>query len=284
MKKLRPFVKWAGGKTQLLPAIRERMPKSYRRYIEPFLGGGALLLATRPCDAIASDSNPVLIQAYADIQEHPETVMEKTRHLDHMLQEKQTREDQNACYQAIRARFNACLGKGSLNTTSTALFLFLNKHCFNGLYRMNQRGEFNAPFAYTARDSFTEEEILAVSGFLQETKVQLSCCDFGDTCRKAREGDFVFIDSPYAPIGEAKNFVSYTKAGFTEADHRRLAETVRNMAHRGAMVLVTNHDTPLIRKLYEGFPIEKVRVHRNISCDGRNRYGEEVLITTYQHP
>lgn len=281
MEQLRPFVKWVGGKTQLLPAIASLMPKTYRHYYEPFLGGGALLFHIQPDVAYISDINPVLVQTYRDIRNHPTDFMQATHDIDVLLQVPTfSQQDRNQYYLSCRSAFNKLLREKDYGLKSSALFLFLNKHCFNGLYRTNQRGEFNAPFAYTARNSFQKEHIAAVSRFLSHRGIHLAAQDFALTCALPREGDFVFIDSPYAPLTD-NSFVSYTKSGFPASEHVRLALTVRDMAERGVKVMVTNHDTPFIHELYDGFSFRKVPVHRNINCDGAHRYGEEVIITTY---
>lgn len=280
MSYLRPFIKWVGGKTQLLSVLENRIPSTYSRYFEPFLGGGALLFSQRPEQAFVSDTNPVLIQAYLDVRDHPQELMRYTHKLDILLQaEGLTQKEQNDYYLGIRETFNAFLKKREYGLQSSGLFLFLNKHAFNGLYRTNRKGAFNAPFAYSIRDSFQAKNILAVSSFLRTHAVSLFCQDFEKTCEDAGKGDFVFFDSPYAPLTDT-SFVSYTKEGFSKDDHIRLARLAKKLSDRGASVMVTNHNTPFIRELYDGFSMEAVSVHRNINRDGKNRYGEELIITS----
>lgn len=282
MQDLRPFIKWAGGKTQLLPTLTALMPKSYNRYFEPFLGGGAMLFHLHPEHAYASDINPVLVQTYIDIKERPRELMQMLACIDKLLKVPTLgMADKNDYYIEIRKEYNKLLRKKEYGLQSSALLLFLNKHCFNGLYRTNRKGEFNAPFAYTSRSSFKEENIAAVSKFLKQNSVHLCAQDFAYTCELAEKGDFVFIDSPYAPLTDT-SFVGYTQYGFPASEHVRLALIVREMAARGVMVMVTNHNTPFIHELYSDFFFLTVPVHRNINRNGNSRYGEEVIITTYK--
>lgn len=273
-----PVVKWAGGKRQLLPHIHQWMPKTFRQYYEPFLGGGAVLFDLLPAKAHVSDSNEALITLYQAIRSHPKELMEILSKCDQTLQEKEEDEGKKAFYYAIRNRYNTCLFEKRYDIKTAAYLLFLNKHCFNGLYRTNHQGAFNVPFAGSSRRSFDVQNITEMSHYLQH--VDIRCCDFEMLCNEVQSGDFVFLDSPYAPLQEG-SFTSYTKEGFPKEDHVRLAHVFHTLDKRGALCMLTNHNTPFIRNLYQGYFIRSVAVKRLINRDAKHRTGEEVIITNY---
>lgn len=174
--------------------------------------------------------------------------------------------------------FNDKMKKKEFDGELAALFLYLNKHCFNGLYRVNEKGYFNVPYNNSRARSCSPENILAVSEYLQ--KVTIMEGDFQDACRDAARGDFVFFDSPYAPLNPS-SFESYTKEGFDVESHQRLAGLFRELTERGCSCMLTNHNTDFINELYEGFRKEVVVVKRNINSDASKRVGEEIIITNY---
>ena len=228
-----PFVKWAGGKRQLIPQIRERMPEKYNDYYEPFIGGGAVIFDLLPANALINDINKALINTYRTICNEPD-----------------------------------------------ALFVFINKHCFNGLYRVNGKGLFNVPYNNSRRVSVDEDVIIATSEYLRG--VTIIDGDFEQACKNAKKGDFVFIDSPYAPLNPT-SFESYTKEGFDIESHKRLAKLYDELTARGCYCMLTNHNTELINELYgnKDYKIDVVSVKRMINSDASNRVGEEVIICNY---
>lgn len=270
-----PFVKWAGGKRQLLPQIKERMPEHYKRYYEPFVGGGAVVLELLPKDALINDINRELIHTYRQIQTDPEGFLVAVERLDEAMWE-----DGKAYYYAMRETYNRKLTEGELDEELAALFVFLNKHCFNGLYRVNAKGLFNVPYNNSRQKSCSRENILAVAQYLKT--VELINDDFEEACRTAGEGDFVFIDSPYAPLNPV-SFESYTKEGFDIESHKRLARLFDDLTSRGCYCMLTNHNTDLIHELYDGkgYRIDAVSVKRMINSDAANRVGEEVIICNF---
>ena len=201
-----PFVKWAGGKRQLLQQIRERMPEQYNNYYEPFIGGGAVLFELQPENAWINDINTALVHTYRQIQGNPEDFLREVEKLDQEMPE-----DGKSYYYEMRELYNDKLMKQEYDTELAALFVFINKHCFNGLYRVNGKGLFNVPYNNSRKASVDRELILETSGYLQ--KVRITQGDFEEACKEAGEGDFVFIDSPYAPLNPT-SFESYTKEGF----------------------------------------------------------------------
>ena len=272
---LSPFVKWAGGKRQLLNEIKERMPESFYRYYEPFVGGGAVVFDILPENAVINDINKALINAYRQICKEPKAFLNIINSLDSKMWE-----DGKAYYYSLRERYNDKLMKKEYDTELAALFVFINKHCFNGLYRVNGRGLFNVPYNNSRRQSVDTESIYGVSEYLQNVTILEG--DFQNACVTARKGDFIFIDSPYAPLNPT-SFESYTKEGFDIESHRRLAELFDELTQRGCKCMLTNHNTDLIQELYgnKGYRMDVVRVKRMINSDASNRVGEEIIICNY---
>ena len=270
-----PFVKWAGGKRQLLPQIKERMPEKYNNYFEPFVGGGAVLFELLPSSALINDINKALINAYRQICNVPEAFINAVNRLDTEMWE-----DGKKYYYSLRERFNDKLMKSEYDVELAALFVFINKHCFNGLYRVNGKGLFNVPYNNNRKASVDEKAILNVSKYLQG--VTIIDGDFEEACQEAKKGDFVFIDSPYAPLNPT-SFESYTKEGFDIESHKRLANLYDELTDRGCYCMLTNHNTELINELYSnrGYKIDVVSVKRMINSDASNRVGEEVIICNY---
>ena len=270
-----PFVKWAGGKRQLLPQIKERMPEKYNNYFEPFVGGGAVLFELLPSSALINDINKALINAYRQICNVPEAFINAVNRLDTEMWE-----DGKKYYYSLRECFNDKLMKSEYDVELAALFVFINKHCFNGLYRVNGKGLFNVPYNNNRKASVDEKAILNVSKYLQG--VTIIDGDFEEACQEAKKGDFVFIDSPYAPLNPT-SFESYTKEGFDIESHKRLANLYDELTDRGCFCMLTNHNTELINELYgnRGYKIDVVSVKRMINSDASNRVGEEVIICNY---
>lgn len=271
-----PFVKWAGGKRQLLAQIRERMPENYNRYFEPFVGGGAVTFGLLPQDAVINDINRALINTYRTIADVPEKFLENLRQFDEEMWE-----DGKAYYYSMRELYNDKLMKEEYDVELAALFVFLNKHCFNGLYRVNGKGLFNVPYNNSRRSSCDEAAIRAVSEYLR--KVTIMEGDFQPACERAGRGDFIFLDSPYAPLNPT-SFESYTKEGFDIESHKRLAELFDELTERGCFCMLTNHNTELINELYsgKGYRMDVVSVKRMINSDATNRVGEEIIICNYK--
>lgn len=270
-----PFVKWAGGKRQLLTQIKERMPEKYNNYFEPFVGGGAVTFALLPENALINDINKALINAYRQICNAPEVFLKAIKKLDNEMWE-----DGKEYYYFIREHYNDKLMKTEFDVELASLFVFINKHCFNGLYRVNGKGLFNVPYNNSRRVSVDENLIMEISEYLQSVKIMDG--DFEVACKEAKGGDFVFIDSPYAPLNPT-SFESYTKEGFDIESHKRLAKLFDELTARGCYCMLTNHNTDLINELYgnKGYRIDIVSVKRMINSDASNRVGEEVIICNY---
>ena len=270
-----PFVKWAGGKRQLISQIRERMPEKYNDYYEPFVGGGAVIFDLLPANALINDINKTLINTYRTICNEPDDFLKEVNRLDNDMWE-----DGKKYYYSIREHYNDKLMRSEYDVELAALFVFINKHCFNGLYRVNGKGLFNVPYNNSRRVSVDEDVIIATSEYLRG--VTIIDGDFEQACKNAKKGDFVFIDSPYAPLNPT-SFESYTKEGFDIESHKRLAKLYDELTARGCYCMLTNHNTELINELYgnKDYKIDVVSVKRMINSDASNRVGEEVIICNY---
>lgn len=270
-----PFVKWAGGKRQLLPQIRERMPDKYNRFYEPFVGGGAVTFDILPSDAVINDINRALINTYRQICNAPDIFLNEVKRIDSAMWE-----DGKEYYYSIRQHYNDKLMKEEFDPELAALFVFLNKHCFNGLYRVNGKGLFNVPYNNSRSQSCNNKMIMAVSEYLKNVEIMEG--DFQIVCDKAEKGDFLFLDSPYAPLNPT-SFESYTKEGFDIESHKRLSAIYDDLSRKGCYCMLTNHNTELINELYgsKGYKIDIVSVKRIINSDASNRKGEEVIICNY---
>lgn len=270
-----PFVKWAGGKRQLIPQIRERMPEKYNNYYEPFVGGGAVIFDLLPANALINDINKALINTYRIICNESDAFLKEVNRLDNDMWE-----DGKKYYYSIREHYNDKLMRSEYDVELAALFVFINKHCFNGLYRVNGKGLFNVPYNNSRRFSVDEDVIIATSEYLRG--VTIIDGDFEQACKNAKKGDFVFIDSPYAPLNPT-SFESYTKEGFDIESHKRLAKLYDELTARGCYCMLTNHNTELINELYgnKDYKIDVVSVKRMINSDASNRVGEEVIICNY---
>lgn len=273
--KAAPFVKWAGGKRQLLPQIRERLPKQFNNYYEPFVGGGAVIFDLLPENAVINDINKALINTYRQIRDYPEEFITRVQALDANMGD-----DLDTYYYSLRESYNDKLMKEEFDMEMATLFVYINKHCFNGLYRVNGKGLFNVPCNKARKISCDEESIRLTANYLK--KVTILNGDFEVACKDAKKGDFVFIDSPYAPLNPA-SFEAYTKEGFDIESHKRVSRLFDELTKRGCYCMLTNHNTELINELYsnKGYIIDVVSVRRMINSDATNRKGKEVIICNY---
>ena len=266
---MKPIIKWVGGKAGNWQAIKEMLPPTYNRYYEPFLGGGAVLLELNPKEAYVNDINSKLINMYIQIREDVEGVIEQLAFLDNMHE---TIADPKKYYQDVRFIFNKVKMK---SVEQAARFIYLNKHCFNGLYRENSKGEFNVPFnGKLTGGSFDAEHLREVSKQIHD--VMFMNGDFEDCVYYADKEDFIFMDPPYD-----NSFTDYTAAGFERDQQVRVANMFKKLSDKGCYCMLTNHDTPLIRDLYKDYNIKVIDVRRSINRNGNDRKGKEVIITNY---
>jgi DNA adenine methylase len=264
-----PVIKWVGGKTKLLPELLARMPERYGRYFEPFAGGAALFFRMAPERGVLSDSNTDLIGLYRTISKDVAAVIRRLEH--HREHHSQTH------YYAVRERWN----DREINWSSAdraATFIYLNKTCFNGLWRVNRSGDFNVPIGrYTDPPICVPEALRAAHEVLSRTV--LRCGDYRAAVEDAGKSDFVYFDPPYDPITPTANFTSYTANAFGPEHQRELAELARKLVARGCRVMLSNSDTPFIRSLYRGFKIDRVKCSRAINSNAARRGDvDEVIV------
>ncbi len=271
----KPFVKWAGGKGQLLDELKPFFPEKFGTYFEPFLGGGAvffsLLASGRQFDAVLSDTNEELITSYNVIKDEPEQLISTlVRHKDRY---KRAPEDY---FYAVRE------SEPTNNVEIAARLIFLNKTCFNGLYRVNSKGKFNVPFGRYRNPAICDKENLkSVSSALCWFKAKIVPLDYLEAAQQAKKGDFVYFDPPYQPVSKTANFTGYTQNGFSARDQEKLARLCKELSDRGCKVLVSNSNTEDILSLYadtERFVVKTVAAMRAINCKGNLRTGHSELI------
>lgn len=271
-----PFVKWAGGKRQLKKRLQQEMPAQYNAYFEPFVGGGALFLFVQPTGSVyINDINPQLIHAYVTIRDHTDAFITMIQKLDTILCTKDY-------YLSIRQQYNQKIKQNIFDIETAVFFVYLNKHCFNGLYRVNGKGLFNVPWNHKEYvSSIDVQNIIQIARYLKEYHIQITNQDFSTIEHSCQPGDFIYFDSPYDKISRTASFVDYTKESFKEEDHRRLAALFKRLTKKGVYCLATNHNTPLIRELYEEYRIAEIRVQRAINSDASKRTGKELIIKNY---
>jgi DNA adenine methylase len=299
----KPFLKWAGGKTQLLDEFARRLPRELEsgactRYVEPFLGGGAVFFAFagcyRPRESFLFDINGELVLAYRAVQKDPDLLIEELRGLaDRYLP--LPGEGRRSMYYEVREMFNRERPAVNFSRYSrrwvrrAAMLIFLNRTCYNGLFRVNSRGEFNVPHGrYQKPRILDEANIRAASGLLCGATVRRG--DFSACRRFVDERTFVYIDPPYRPLSRTAAFTAYAKGGFDDADQSRLAAFCREIDERGALFMVSNSDPKnadpsdtFFDDLYAGFTIERVPARRMINCCGERRGSvSELIITNYR--
>lgn len=274
--KMSPFVKWAGGKKQLLGRLKERAPISYGTYYEPFIGGGAFLLDFQPHKAVINDVNEQLLNVYIQLKTDAEAVIAIVSKYDAVPCDTEY-------YLSVRDEYNRKISAHELDAECAALMIWINKHCFNGLYRVNSKGLFNVPYNNrNGGSSVDADNLRAIGAFLRDSEIEIRHGDFEKACCDVKPGDFVYFDSPYVPVSETANFTDYTKDGFSLEDHKRLAELFKRLDQMGAYVMLSNHNVPLVHELYSGYHIDIVDVRRSINRDASKRVGKEVIITNYE--
>ncbi len=271
-----PFVKWAGGKSQLLETLVRCVPRHFDTYYEPFLGGGALFFRLLSLGhirrAVISDANADLMNCYIALRDSPGPLIAELA----ALQEHAS--DKDFFYRTARPRFNEISLRTGLegNVEKAALLIYINKTCYNGLYRVNSRGKFNVPWGrYRHPRIFDEGNVMAVSRALNRKGIDIRCCDYAAALAGAGEGDFAYLDPPYQPLSPTALFTQYTTSSFTEEDQKDLAAVFRSLDSRGCRVLLSNSYSPLVRALYREY-LERgcgltVEASRQISCKACTR-------------
>ena len=277
MLKGKPFVKWAGGKRQILDKLIKYVPEDFNTYYEPFVGGGALFFELSPKNAVINDSNEELINVFRCIKDE-----EKLTKMSNELNHHEANHSEEYYYK-IR---NIDRDKNKFNRLSdykrAARTIYLNKACFNGLYRVNSKGEFNVPFGKKLKvNTYEGQNIGIIHAYLNFNNIKILSIDFEEAVKDAKEGDFVYFDPPYD--SDTSTFNSYTEDGFSKDEQIRLSNVFKNLSDRGCYVMLSNHNTVLINELYKDFYIHKITAKRNINSNGKKRGKvEEVIITNYE--
>lgn len=272
---VQPFVKWVGGKRQLLTEIQNAMPpkKSYSTYYEPFVGGGAVLFHNQPKKAVINDYNADLINAYEVIKNNVDELIdslkkhENTEDYFYKQRELDRQPDFNLLTEVEKA----------------SRLIYLNKTCFNGLYRVNSQGFFNTPYGRYKNPNIVNEHVLrAVNTYFNKNNIIFRNGDFEDAVKNIRKGAFVYFDPPYAPISTTSNYTGYTLAGFNEADQIRLKKLCDKLNKQGVKWLLSNSKVDFITELYKDYDIQVVTAKRNVNSVASKRGEvEEVLIKNY---
>lgn len=266
-----PIVKWVGGKRQLMFELIKNMPKSYNRYFEPFVGGGALFFELQPENAYISDMNEELINLYSVVRDNVYELIEDLG--KHEVSKEYFLEIRNIDRTEQYAKLS------SIERASR--FIYLNRTCFNGMYRVNSKGEFNVPFGHYKNPRIIDENnLLNCSKLLNKTEIK--CTDFSEILTKVQKDDFVYFDPPYVPLNETSSFTSYTKDGFDIDMQFKLRDVCDELDSMGVKFMLSNSDTKLVNELYANYEIKKVFASRqiNANADGRGKI-TEVLVRNY---
>ncbi len=274
-KNVSPVLKWAGGKKQLLGQLTSLMPtEKITTYCEPFLGGGAMLFSIQPGVAYVNDINMGLMNVYNVIKHFPEA----------LIAELSSYENTAEFYYKIRGFDRDAKEFAALTAVERAArFIYLNKTCFNGLYRENRQGQFNVSYGkYKNPDFVNAEGIRAVSQYFNAANIYFTSMDFSEVLRTLPSGSFVYLDPPYDQVSETANFTSYTRYGFTKDDHIRLKQCCDELTARGIKFMLSNSNTDFIRNLYAEYFITEVSARRAINCNGNSRGNvTELVIRNY---
>lgn len=258
---MKPFLKWAGNKYKILDKILPLLPKG-DRLIEPFVGTGAVFLNTNYKEYILADSNKDLINLYIAISKHKYDFIDFTKAF---FTQKNNTPDM---YYKLRDEFNNTKD----NYLKAALFIYLNRHAYNGLCRYNKQGKFNTPFGKYKKPYFPEKELRGFIEKINKNKIAFLCQDFEKTMMMAQKGDVVYCDPPYVPLSETANFTDYSSGGFTQKDQIRLVSISESISKKGVFVLISNHNTTFTQHYYKNASkIIKFDVRRSISCNGKKR-------------
>ena len=274
--KPKPFVKWAGGKRQILDKLKKYIPEEFNTYYEPFVGGGALLFDLIPKKAIINDSNKELMNVYKVLSNYELFIK-----LCKELNTHERRHNEEYYYKIRDLDRDSKKFDKLLDYQKAARTIYLNKSCFNGLYRVNSKGLFNVPFNKKEKVStYDAENLLLIHTYLTNNDIKILSIDFEECVKECKENDFVYFDPPYDTINNS--FTSYTEEGFDRKEQERLASIFKELDKKGVKVMLSNHNTDFIKELYEGYNFHVITAKRNINSKGNKRGSvEEIIITNY---
>jgi DNA adenine methylase len=274
---VRPFLKWAGGKRQLIPEIKKHIPGKFNRYFEPFVGGGALFLGLQRSKVVINDSNSELTNCYSIIRDSVDELIELLK----FYQDK----NQEDSYYMVREMDRSPEFKDKSKVERAARLIYLNKTCYNGLFRVNSQGQFNVPFGRYKNPNILDEAVLkAVSKYLSGCEIMILNVDFADAIETASRGDFIYFDPPYDPVSSTASFTGYDVNGFNKTEQNRLKKCVDKLTDRGCRVLLSNAHTPFIVELYRDYIQVKVAANRAINsiADKRGKVDEILIMNSYE--
>lgn len=278
MLKAKPFVKWAGGKRQIIDKLLKLVPVEYNTYYEPFVGGGALLFELSPKNAVINDSNKELMNVYKMISTDKgyEEVVK-------LLNAYEKKHSEKFFYQIRNQDKDKEKFAKLTDAERAARTIYLNKACFNGLYRVNSKGEFNVPFNKKLKvNTYDSENMILAYVYFQANNIKMLNTDFEEAVKAAKKGDFIYFDPPYDSENNS-TFNSYTEEGFGKDEQIRLARVYKELSDKGCYVMLSNHNTTLINDLYKDYNIHIITAKRNINSKGEKRGKvEEVIITNYK--
>ena len=276
MLKGKPFVKWAGGKRQIIDKLKSLVPEEYNTYYEPFVGGGALLFELSPRNAVINDSNRELMNVFECIKDD-----EKFTKMCSELNKYEISHSEEFYYKIRNIDRDKKKFARLVDYKRAARTIYLNKACFNGLYRVNSKNEFNVPFGKKNKvNTYDGQNLGIIHAFLNFNNIELLSCDFEVAVKNAKKGDFIYFDPPYD--SDTDTFNSYTDEGFGKEHQIRLSAVYKELSDRGCYVMLSNHNTILVNELYKDFNIHIVEAKRNINSKGTKRGKvEEVIITNY---
>ncbi len=276
MSKIRPFVKWAGGKRQIIDKLIKYAPKKFNKYYEPFVGGGAFLFELEPKYAVINDYNIELINVYNCIKDK-----NKYKKVLKILDDYEIKNSKEFYYEIRNMDRDKSLYNKLSDIEKCARTIYLNKACFNGLYRVNSKNEFNVPFNQKEKvNTYDKDNVELISLYLRNNDITILNGDFEDAVKSAKANDFIYFDPPYD--SDTDTFTSYTNNGFNRDDQIRLSEVFKKLDKKGCYVMLSNHNTKLINELYRDYNIHVIMAKRNINSNGKGRGTiEEVIITNY---
>ncbi len=268
----RPFLKWAGGKRQLLPQISELVPKM-KTYYEPFIGAGAVLFHLQPNKMVINDTNAELINCYNVIKNN----------LNELIEDLNNYKNEKDYFYSIRELDRMPAYQKLSDVERSSRIIYLNKTCYNGLFRVNSQGQFNTPFGRYTNPKILDETVLkAVNKYLNSSDVTILNSDFEEAVSTAKKGDFVYFDPPYDPISDTSSFTGYDINGFSKGEQKRLKDTFEELTNKGVKCMLSNSKTPFITKLYEEYETIDVSAIRSINSNASKRGKiEEILVLNY---
>ena len=260
-----PILRWAGGKRYLIHELLHHLPPDVRdrRYHEPFLGAGSLFFALNPSSAVLADANEHLVRCYHEVRDRPDTIA------NYLIEH------------AKRTGKKYFYNRSTFSAAQAARFIYLNRTCFNSIFRVNLRGEFNVPYGWKEPPPLPDRRRLRTAGSALR-RASLCVAPFEASLEKVRKNDFVYLDPPYPPLNGTAYFTHYTAERFGAVDQARLAQAVRRIADVGALFMMSNADTPIVRRLYHGFRMKRLTVTRFITCKAHKHEARELLITNYE--